>query len=125
MQEEKKIGEGSFGIVYLGNFRGNKVAFKRMKTLEDGSGEKALDSFIKEVKMLDKFRSDYVVNFVVTGKASRYEIDDYYFSTSYQAVKYYHLLSHCFCLILLFLRNKYFYFFVKIFIFQIKKYKNI
>ncbi|EMD45197.1 serine/threonine kinase, putative [Entamoeba histolytica KU27] len=59
--EEKKIGEGSFGIVYLGIFRGNKVAIKRLKQLQCEEDE--LEEFEKEIDMLDKFRSDYIVYF--------------------------------------------------------------
>ena len=36
--EDKKLGEGSFGVVFLGEYRGNKVAVKRIKQLVvDGS----------------------------------------------------------------------------------------
>ena len=59
--EDKKLGEGSFGIVFLGTFRGNKVAIKRMKGVSDN--EKQMAEFEKEVAMLDKFRSDYVILF--------------------------------------------------------------
>ena len=31
LHDEKKIGEGGFGIVYKGTFRGNSVAIKKMK----------------------------------------------------------------------------------------------
>ncbi|ELP95313.1 hypothetical protein EIN_142450, partial [Entamoeba invadens IP1] len=55
--EEKVLGEGSFGIVYKGTFRGNVVAIKKMKQ----SGNESLKSgdlseFENEVSMLDKFR---------------------------------------------------------------------
>ncbi|EKE38509.1 hypothetical protein ENUP19_0229G0029 [Entamoeba nuttalli] len=60
-KEIKKKGEGSFGIVYEGIFRGRKVAIKKMKNLEDN--EEVMEEFEKEVSMLDKFRCDYIINF--------------------------------------------------------------
>ncbi|ELP84873.1 protein serine/threonine kinase, putative [Entamoeba invadens IP1] len=56
-----KIGEGSFGVVYSGEFRGNKVAIKVMK--EGNNTEEAMNEFEHEVEMLDKFRSDYIIHF--------------------------------------------------------------
>ncbi|ELP91093.1 40S ribosomal protein sa, putative [Entamoeba invadens IP1] len=61
LHEQKKLGEGSFGIVYLGEFRGLKVAIKKLR--EGCSDEGKVREFEKEVQMLDKFRSDYLVHF--------------------------------------------------------------
>ncbi|EDR28406.1 protein serine/threonine kinase, putative [Entamoeba dispar SAW760] len=61
LQIKKQIGKGSFGIVYIGEFRGSKVAIKRM--IENASDAKQLEEFEKEVSMLDKFRNDYIVHF--------------------------------------------------------------
>ena len=63
--EEEVLGEGSFGTVYKGTFRGQKVSIKKMKNLEnEGDRERLLEEFDKEVGMLEKFRSIYVINFV-------------------------------------------------------------
>ncbi|ELP94835.1 protein kinase domain containing protein, partial [Entamoeba invadens IP1] len=59
--EEKKIGEGSFGVVYKGTYRKNIVAIKKMKN--EGCTKQQIEEFEKEVNMLEKFRSDYIVHF--------------------------------------------------------------
>ncbi|ELP93554.1 protein serine/threonine kinase, putative [Entamoeba invadens IP1] len=61
LKEKNKIGEGSFGIVYKGTFRDKEVAIKKMKV--GCATTKELEEFFKEVSMLDKFRSDYLVHF--------------------------------------------------------------
>ena len=43
LKEDKKLGEGPFGIVFLGSFRGNKVAIKKMKQLGENSEENSDD----------------------------------------------------------------------------------
>ena len=58
---EKQIGEGSFGIVFKGKFRGETVAVKKMKGV--GVTDESMDEFAKEVAMLDKFRCDFIVHF--------------------------------------------------------------
>ncbi|ELP89213.1 serine/threonine protein kinase, putative [Entamoeba invadens IP1] len=59
--DNEKVGEGSFGVVYKGTFRGNLVAIKKLKNISNE--ENVLDEFTKEIEMLDKFRCDYIVHF--------------------------------------------------------------
>ena len=53
----KILGEGSFGIVYLGKYRNNKVAIKKIK---DGSNMEEID---KEIEMMSKFKNEYLIYF--------------------------------------------------------------
>ena len=53
----KKNRKGSFGIGFKGNFRGNIVAIKKLKTL----AEKQMDEVDKEA-MLKKFWNEYIIH---------------------------------------------------------------
>jgi hypothetical protein len=55
---EKKIGEGAFGIVYVGTFRGGKVAVKQL--VADKVTEENLARFSDEILLMSKLHNPYV-----------------------------------------------------------------
>ncbi|BFU25081.1 tyrosine kinase, putative [Entamoeba histolytica HM-1:IMSS-B] len=58
--EQKQIGEGTFGSVFKGMFRGHTVAIKRLKI---STTDESISEFNKEVELLDKFRCPQIVYF--------------------------------------------------------------
>ncbi|ELP83460.1 serine-threonine protein kinase, putative [Entamoeba invadens IP1] len=60
--KDRVIGEGSFGVIFLGKYRGNVVAIKKTKNFS--WPEDVLENFRKEVVMMNKTRCPYIVNFV-------------------------------------------------------------
>ncbi|EDR23983.1 protein serine/threonine kinase, putative [Entamoeba dispar SAW760] len=61
--EQKIIGEGRFGIISKGNYKGNIVAIKRLKEFSFNTETLLNTNFKKEVEMLYKIRCDYIVHF--------------------------------------------------------------
>ncbi|ELP83547.1 protein serine/threonine kinase, putative, partial [Entamoeba invadens IP1] len=61
LEYQRQIGEGGFGVVFKGKYRNNSVAIKKMKYANDMDDEMA--ELRKEIEMLDKFRSEYIVHF--------------------------------------------------------------
>ncbi|KAH3760936.1 protein serine/threonine kinase [Pelomyxa schiedti] len=57
------IGEGSFGFVYRGEWRGQQVAVKILKNQELGSAQIYKD-FLNEIKTMESFRCPQIVGFV-------------------------------------------------------------
>ena len=69
---DKQIGEGIFGIVFKGTFKGNDVAVDQKKDIDV---DDAMDELAKEVGMLDTFRCDQIVNDVVCYSQPRHDDD--------------------------------------------------
>eukprot|EP01105_Mastigella_eilhardi_P025393 TRINITY_DN68_c1_g1_i9.p1 TRINITY_DN68_c1_g1~~TRINITY_DN68_c1_g1_i9.p1 ORF type:complete len:1111 (+),score=210.72 TRINITY_DN68_c1_g1_i9:82-3414(+) len=59
--QQPPIGEGSYGCVYRGTWRGQEVAIKIVKCqIEDCS----MDSFLQEVNMLERLRAPQIITFI-------------------------------------------------------------
>lgn len=61
LQIEKLIGRGSFGDVYLGLFRGQKVAVKKLSGI---ASESALKDFVDELILMSEMRHPNIVLFM-------------------------------------------------------------
>ncbi|ELP86334.1 protein serine/threonine kinase, putative, partial [Entamoeba invadens IP1] len=59
--EERIVGRGSFGVVYQGLYRSQKVAIKKLKAIH--SVDDNLAEFKKEVSMLEKLNNEFIINF--------------------------------------------------------------
>ncbi|ELP84568.1 protein serine/threonine kinase, putative [Entamoeba invadens IP1] len=57
----EQVGEGGFGVVFKGTYKEKLVAIKKMKVF-DVSAE-GIEDFTREIDMLDKFRSEFIVHF--------------------------------------------------------------
>lgn len=74
IEPTRKIGEGSFGEVVLANFRGTKVAVKRMRGFEVSPDDDSQPSptmmpvfasfFEREIEIMASIRHPNVVNFI-------------------------------------------------------------
>eukprot|EP00727_Mastigamoeba_balamuthi_P006645 m51a1_g2600 putative tyrosine protein kinase (776) ;mRNA; r:455370-458765 len=53
----KPVGEGSFGVVFQGKWRGNDVAVKQLKNTLIGFNENALDDFFREIENYERLRA--------------------------------------------------------------------
>jgi len=62
IHEDKPIGEGSFGVVYRGEWRGTPVAIKELKV--KFMKRQDLEEFYREVGLMEKLRSPYTVTLV-------------------------------------------------------------
>ncbi|KAH3757320.1 tyrosine protein kinase [Pelomyxa schiedti] len=57
---EKVIGEGAYGIVYFGHWRGQEVA---IKTLKNQTGQGSMKEFEAEMRTMEAIRCPQIVNF--------------------------------------------------------------
>jgi serine/threonine protein kinase len=60
LQFKRKIGEGSFGKVYLGDWKEQTVA---IKTIESSMTEEAKNQFVREIKIMSNLRNNCITQF--------------------------------------------------------------
>ncbi|BFU19660.1 tyrosine kinase, putative [Entamoeba histolytica] len=60
--KQPPLGDGAFGVVYRGTYRGIEVAVKKLKERTDNIGAK--QEFDKEVTLMTRLRGPYIVGFI-------------------------------------------------------------
>ena len=58
VNEKRMLGEGSFGYVYTGEYKGQDVVVKKAKRQ---TNQRETDLFIKEIRILNELKSENVV----------------------------------------------------------------
>src|SRR5690606_26902785 len=74
-----RLGEGGFGQVFLGTWKGQQVAVKRFKILEDEDEEKTKKMIQYEINLVKRLKSRYIIQTydVIEYKESMIIISDY------------------------------------------------
>lgn len=58
------IGEGAYGTVYRGQWRGVDVAVKMLKVQGTDKEDGVVKEFLREVEMMDSLRGPHIINFL-------------------------------------------------------------
>src|SRR5687767_2166708 len=61
VDKKNRLGEGGFGQVYLGEWKGQRVAVKRFKILDSESDEKTKKMIQYEIDLVKMLKSRYII----------------------------------------------------------------